>query len=271
MTKITVLPFGGLGNRMRVIASAELLAERLACPLLNLVWLRKWELNAPVFSVFEPFKAPFHLVSGMQNSFFLYFVKHIYVQKYEKIYRKVLGFYYDLVLFDDDIKGKTSEEVLGFMQGRKRILIATCYGLNENLNFKIFKPAESVLKRLAKLQLPEQYVGVHIRRTDHSVIIQESGLDKFIKACRIEIEQDEKVKFFLATDDEAVKVAFNQYFGERILTQKTELSRNSEDGIQGAFADILALAGANKLICNLKSSFAETAIKLGSIKNVIEL
>jgi hypothetical protein len=92
-----------------------------------------------------------------------------------------------------------------------------------------------------------------------------------VKACDKEISENNEVKFFLATDDRIVKSTFQNQFGERLITQETELSRDSEEGIIGAYVDILALSGAEKIICNLKSSFAETAIKIGKIKEVIEI
>lgn len=268
---LTVLPFGGLGNRMRVIDSAFLLAGQHKISEVNLIWLRKWELNARFYSIFQPFPKHLNLVDGLVYYFFLYLVKHIYVQKYEKLYRFIFGLYYDLVLLDNDIKDKQAEEIYGLTKGKKRILIASCYGFQNSSNFESFIPSDKVRKRLDALNLPESYVGVHIRRTDHSAIIKESSLEHFVQACHEEIEKNKGVKFFLATDDLIVKSTFHNQFGERLITQETELSRGSEEGIIGAFVDILALAGAEKIICNLKSSFAETAIKIGSIKEVIEI
>ncbi|WP_304234342.1 hypothetical protein [Jiulongibacter sediminis] len=269
--KLTVLPFGGLGNRMRVIDSAFLVSEQNNKSPVNLIWLRKWELNAPFYSIFQPFPKPLNLVDGAVYYFFLYLVKHIYVQKFEKLYRFIFKLYYDLVLLDNDIKEKQPEEIYGLTKGKKRILIASCYGFQNSSNFESFNPSDNVKKQLDRLNLPESYIGVHIRRTDHSTIIKESGLEEFVKACDKEISENNEVKFFLATDDRIVKSTFQNQFGERLITQETELSRDSEEGIIGAYVDILALSGAEKIICNLKSSFAETAIKIGKIKEVIEI
>lgn len=48
-------------------------------------------------------------------------------------------------------------------------------------------------------------IGVHIRRTDNIASIKSSSIDVFVHLMQLEIEKDDTVKFYVASDEEKVK------------------------------------------------------------------
>ena len=265
--KITIVPFGGLGNRMRVLNSALYLNERLGGSKLQLVWLVKAELNAPFDKLFLSASIVFNLIRGIRYALFLKFFKHIFIVKYPKVYRTFMSIFYDLILFDDDIKKLRENGDFEILKKTEKVLIATCFEFYPFPSFDNFILSNEILKKFEKLNLPEDAIGVHIRRTDFVEIIAESGIAEYEKKMN---ELPHSV-FYLATDDYKVKEYFANEYANRIITQNAELSRKSLNGIQEALVDILALSKCKSIICNKKSSFANTALRLGRKKGLIEV
>ncbi len=267
--KVTVLPFGGLGNRMRVMNSAIDFCKDNGVSHFHLIWLQKAELNAPYELIFNNAGFPIKLLKGFIYVLFLLFVKHIYVNRYESVYRFVLGFFYDCILFDSDIREKNYDQLSEEAMHKKNVLIATCFALKGVENFDNFRPSQSVVHLLETYDLPESYFGVHIRRQDHMDIIKESPEEKFLEIIEKQLLLKPGLPFFLATDDKGVKVRFQQFFPDQLITKDIPLRRDSPEAIIAALADIYALSGAELIICNRKSSFAETALRIGKTKEVV--
>lgn len=267
---ITIVPFGGLGNRMRVMNSGFYLARALDASV-SIIWLQKAELNASLSSLFSSIGFSYRLVSGFRYALSLRFLKHIFIQKYPAFYRFFLQFFYDCILFDDELKTISQEKLIQKIGDSKRIFIATCYAFYPFDSFDNYLINSSLKEKVEALDLPENTIGVHIRRTDHVDIIQESSLESYIEKMKIEQQKNKDVCFYIATDDDSVKNELKTIFGQKIRTQSVELSRATEEGIFGAVVDIYALARCSKIICNTKSSFATTAQQLGSAKEIIEV
>lgn len=268
--RLDILPFGGLGNRMRVLNSAGGLQAKTGHKL-ELIWLVKPELNASFFSLFEGTSFPFSLATGIKYSLFLIFVKHIFIEKYTSLYRFVLGLFYDLILFDEDLIDISEAKLLNLVKDKRNVLIGTCHSFFSYPSFDNFVPSEKVMENLKKLNLPKNLKGIHIRRTDHVEIIKDSSLDAYTKAIEDEISINGESIFYLATDDYEVKKYYKKKLKHQLITQDFDLSRNSEKGIENALTDILALSQCSKLICNSKSSFVVTAQRIGETKEIIEV
>ncbi|MFT4733221.1 MAG: hypothetical protein ACI9K1_000172 [Arcticibacterium sp.] len=268
--QVDVVPFGGLGNRMRVLNSSFELNKSLKTSL-GVIWLVKAELNAPFFTLFKETQHAFSLIKGLKYRLFLPFFKHIYVHRFPHLHKAILGLIYDQILFDDDVFGRSENEILALLKGKKRVLIATCYAFFPFDNFDNFVLSEKLQHRLTELSLPSRAVGIHIRRTDHAEIIKDSSLEKYDIAIAKEISLNPSVTFYLATDDYKVKTHYKQMLGTKLITQNFELSRASSEGVENAIIDIYGLARCTKLICNSKSSFAVAAQKIGSTKEIIEV
>ena len=75
-------------------------------------------------------------------------------------------------------------------------------------------------------------VGVHIRRTDSKKSIQYSPTSKFIDLMRSEIDENNEVKFFIATDSPEEEQQLKEAFPDRIMTHyKVSLNRNDPRAI----------------------------------------
>ena len=264
------MPFGGLGNRMRVMNSGFHLSRALDTSV-SIIWLQKAELNASLSSLFSNVGFSYRLVSGFRYALSLCFLKHIFIQKYPTFYRFFLRFFYDCILFDDELKMISQEKLIQKIGNSKHIFIATCYAFYPFDSFDNYLINNDLKEKVDAINLPENTIGVHIRRTDHVYIIQESSFENYIEKMKIEQHKNKDVCFYVATDDDSVKQELKTIFGQKIRTQNIELSRATEEGIFGAVVDIYALARCSKIICNTKSSFATTAQQLGSTKEIIEV
>lgn len=120
-----------------------------------------------------------------------------------------------------------------------------------NLRFKV-KPITS-----------KSYVGVHIRRTDHTKCINESPLSFFIETME---KQPKDTNFYLATDCVETKRKILELFKDRVITSEIVLKRTSFDGVKGAVTDFVNLANCSKIIGTKHSSFSEMAGLYGNIE-----
>lgn len=107
------------------------------------------------------------------------------------------------------------------------------------------------------------YVGVHIRRTDHTKCINESPLSFFIETME---KQPKDTKFYLATDCAKTKNIIIEMFKDRVITSNIILKRTSVEGVKGAINDFVNLANCSKIIGTKHSSFSEMAGLYGNIE-----
>ena len=131
----------------------------------------------------------------------------------------------------------------------------------------LFKPVKSIRKKIEDITdiLGENYIGVHIRRTDNDLSIQHSPDTLFIKEMDGAIMANPDVKFYLATDCEKTKAKFKRLYGDRLIFNRSEADRGSTSGIIDAVTELYILSKAESIIGSYHSSFSETAAKLGGI------
>lgn len=108
-------------------------------------------------------------------------------------------------------------------------------------------------------------VGIHIRRTDHAIARQHSTDEDFRKALRQMIADDPEVRFYLATDDEALKQAFVSEFAPRMTAQHCTGHRADRQGMREAVIDLWTLARTSRILGSYWSSFSGTAAEIGGI------
>ena len=132
-------------------------------------------------------------------------------------------------------------------------------------------PREDIMSRINTLtaQFSENTIGVHIRRTDHIKAMAACSVDDYEAEMERLTTADTNVKFFLATDDAAVKQRLETKFAGRIITQQTRLSRSDSEGMLGSVVDLWTLAATKKIIGSFGSSYSELAAELGGIEMVL--
>ena len=111
-------------------------------------------------------------------------------------------------------------------------------------------------------------VGVHIRRTDNLWATEHSTDEKFISNIDKEIENNTKVKIFLASDDETVKVNFIKRYGKRIHTRST-IPRHTQRGVADAVVDLFLLSKMKKIYGSYRSSFSAVASRIGGANLIV--
>lgn len=270
--KLYVVPFGGLGNRLRVLNSANEI-QKLHPVKIYLIWLVKSELNISLNKLFKDVGFPFRKVKGLAHFIFLKLFKHSFINKYDTFYRFIALLFFDAVIFDKDVVAKSEAEILQIILTHKKVLIATCYEFHNFKDFNNYQLQTNIQQKVDTIlnDFGAYTFGVHIRRTDHVSVQNESPLEAYYEKIAYYCSSNPTARFFLATDDLEVKKHLQKQYKEQIITQETPLLRSSEEGMIGAVVDIYCLAATKLIICNTNSSFAKMASLIGAPKEIIEV
>ncbi len=255
------VPKAGLGNRIRGIASAYRLAEKIN-EQLTIIWIENHECNCPLFEIFtlpEKVKVidipwiplPLSIRMHLQDV-----IRRHYSRKCE-------------IIFKDDQLWDMKEDIVQSMAG-KQVYLESAAGWDCETDdaFKIFSVNQEIQLRVREILQEASaesgpLVGVHIRRTDHSNAVTESPREAFVQAIEREIKSDENTRFYLASDDETEKQYFRNRFGsDRMITYSFELNREKPEGIRGAVIEALLLGAGSKIYGTKGSSYSQLAAAL---------
>ncbi len=270
--RILINPIGGLANRMRAMASGIALCRDLSI-IPEIIWPINSELNCKYEKLFNIIPDAYKLknVSGMCDLFFYDEPrkKNIYLSK---IFRKRKNI--DLFISDKDISGKyidDTKRLIDDIRTTKGDVIIRSglefYNFDDTLYLNLFKPTEHVSNIVG--QIIQEFdnhktIGLHIRRTDNIIAIQQSPLYLFKNVIDEEIKNNNDIKFYLATDSESVKQEMKNLYGNRIITSSHQVSRKTESGIIEALTEMLVLSKCDKIYGSYWSSFSEAAALLGN-------
>ena len=258
--RLTIVPLGGLCNRIRVVLSAIHLAPTLPIPIVI-----EWGKDKDCFASFEDLFLP---VTGENYSFCnrTWYNHHNtrYNLKLPGLLRRFL-YHRQHDSFHPHYHGTLHD----FVDKHRRVYISTGFALGDYpLDMvNLLRPRPELAEEIDKLvsQFSSTTIGVHIRRTDHKEAIAYSSNEAFIRAMQREIEIDTSVKFYLATDDEDLKSALVKRFAGRIITQRTNCRRDTLQGIKEAVIDLYTLAETKKILGSFYSSFSGTASEFKNI------
>ena len=120
-------------------------------------------------------------------------------------------------------------------------------------------------------QLPENTLGVHVRRTD-LVLARLTSDDWYFEQVDAALDEGNTTHVFLCSDEPAVKSAFQARYGQRLLTYSIDLRpgdhfahRQSVQGMRDALRDLLTLARTQRIIGTYNSSFSWLASMWGGV------
>lgn len=258
---LVVVPVGGLCNRLRVTLSARHVSESAGRPVCVRWGEGDAECPAAFGSLFHSIDTPAFSVVGRP-------------WRYAAVTRRNLHLpaLLRLPLFDAQQKNfdpRRHGDMETWLRRYRRLYVSGCFVL------KPYPPAcAAVLRPLPHLQeridaLVSRFgphtVGVHIRRTDHRLAMRESTDDAFRRAMRACVEADGGTRFFLATDDDALKQRLMAEWPGRIITQSSVAPRHTPEGIGQAVVDLWCLAATRRLLGSFYSSFTDMAAELGGI------
>ena len=270
--EMDIIPYAGLCNRMRVIASAYACAQALGYPAKVLWNWRNRDCKVRFHDLFEPVDLPSLTVeetgalhAQTQSWRHLFLPSLLRRIRYRKVYEN----------YNFRTRGTlpSLEEQIRADHPTGRFAVYSMHQSGPNFPLgRLFRPVPAIERRIEAL-VPSgsgPFVGVHIRRTDHVEAIRHASVDRYERLMEEEIGRNPEVRFFLATDDGAVKQRLLQHFGpERVVTAQMELARDSKEGMMGAVVDLFALGRTDKIIGSYYSSYSEIAAELGGIELII--
>jgi len=250
---------------MRVIDSAYQVSKKTGHDL-EVIWEMSYDLNCSFFQLFEkPGVFP---------------VKEFYIPRYvNSLKRRIIKFFrlaggkfpagYNRYVFNSHIEWhKENNSIPELFPKGEKIYISTVHQFEEGPDsynyFKPIKKIEEILNEI-KTQFTGHTIGIHIRRTDNKMSIQNSPREAFVDKMQEAVNDHADAKFFLATDSADEEQYLKQTFPDKIITYEKELSRNSEKGIQDALVDLYCLSSTNKIFGSFYSSFSEVAAQIGNI------
>ncbi len=263
---MTLIPAGGLANRMRAVAGAVTFMRELGGNL-RIFWFRDWALNAPFGSLFCPIDLPNVSLAegGLMNSV-LYdrprrrnlWIPSIYQRlAFDfRLYEKVVWLFRDN---PSDMK-RLADASNSYVASYHALVPYT----NDVLR-RLFRPVASIQQEIDRRcgEFSAYTVGCHIRRTDNIESIRQSPLELFYNVLDAELASHADLRIYLATDSEDVKAQMRERYGDRILTASAAADRDSIEGIADGIADMYTLARTNKIYGSSGSSFSELAAQLG--------
>lgn len=261
MNTISVIPVGGLCNRMRVISSSISVAKELGAKRCEIYWNNNEDCSADFRDLFLPINL--EDVEVIEN----HSLKHKEPSRDNlQIPRIIQNLTYGQVIRGFNVY--TDGDVLKKIRTERNLLIYTCHSIYQHypLN-KLFVPCAEIEKKINKItsSFNSNTIGLHIRRTDHAKAIELSPLSFFVNLIDEEIQKNEETTFYLATDDKEIKKELVSKYQSKIIYFDGELSRVSKNGMENAVVDLFALSKTNKIIGSAASSYSALAAELGNI------
>lgn len=265
--KLLLVPSGGLANRMRSMLSGYVLAKNVNSDL-QVVWFKDWGLNALFREIFEPIEQ----IPLREATMFDHLIYDRARKKNFHITALPQRILFDKIMKEEEVKPL---KLAGFpfddwARGKK------CYMSNymdfgdfpKSLYKEMFKPVREVVELTDgfRNRFSDNTIGLHIRRTDNAISIENSPTALFINKVKEEIDNHDNTMVFLATDSNDVKAEFIKTFGNCIITPMEEASRGDLQGIRGGLAEMYALASTKKIYGSKGSTYSIMAADIGGIE-----
>lgn len=266
--KIVIVPVGGLGNRMRSVASAVALA-REAGKELRVMWFQDWALGAKFSALFRPIShdgVTVHECSG--TDYLLYDRPRRKNFHLPKLAQRCM---FRSCLYEEQMPAliRSQFDFLGWAR-RGGGYLSSCYAFypySDELIRSLFRPLPEIEAEIDRrcASFAPYTIGVHVRRTDHVVAKAESPIELFFDAIDREEATHPDLRIYLATDSEEVKQQMRERYADKVITAPTEAERGTTQGIRDGLVDMYALSRAQIIYGSCGSSFSELAAALGNV------
>lgn len=169
------------------------------------------------------------------------------------------------------------EKTLDMLRKKREIFIRAYCGviidddLQKQVRMDVIKFNPQYEKKVEEIVSGNRnWLGIHIRRTDHQRAIEYSKTEDFIRLMKKAQEENPQTRFFLATDDSEVEEELKRCFGSALVTQKNKIwGRDSEGGMESAIIDCLCLSRCNEIIGSYTSVFSSFSAAYGNKKLTI--
>jgi hypothetical protein len=282
--RLIVRPQQGLANRMRVITSFQILAERSGRAF-ELCWgpSNGWS-NEDLNSLFEidfPRVSVDEFERHCENGLALHRAVRT-VGRGEKRtweWREGSGMHqvFDLEAFPVvTYSGQARCDTLVDLATRARLFprFESAY----RASIKEWRPVPSIQEKVERLatNFGPHTVGVHIRRGDHLAGSRGSGLRRssdaaFFARMDAELAAEPRTNFFLATDSAETEERLREQYREAVMVNRDKrfvpsVLRQPKDNQRDAVIDMFALARTRKILGSNYSSFSTMAADIGGIE-----
>lgn len=264
---IIIEPCAGLGNRLLGLGSAYAVAKKLDRKLV-VMWKREVGCNIRFQELFD---LPFEVVEISENGLKKEPVAQILGDRAKKKWRNSA----DRFLECDEvekIKEREGYEGLFHLIEQTPVIYLKAFGPICEVtaeSYSFVKPSKNIEEKGAYLfrELTGQCVGVHVRRTDHTEAIANSPLALFAERMKKELETAADISFFVATDDKEVRRELKELLPDAklIFPQSDVIDRDSKEGIEEAFIEMLALSKCRKILGSYNSTFSLLPSYIGNI------
>ena len=251
-------PHGGLANRMRATLSALQLSYDKKINI-KIFWVKDSSLNCEWRKLFlkhpNIFDCPF--VSFRLFNYLVRILRFLHLESLCRIFHSN-----DDSEFQEYVKTEISNHKLTIASSYSEFYQGSVPDFRD-----VFVLVPELKTRIDAIvsQWPSNTIGIHIRRGDNQWAIEHSPIQLFEEYVNKEIEKDNHVKFYVASDDLSCIEYFKEKFGNCIITACGEKTRNTVSGIQQAIVELFALSSCKYIIGSYYSSFSEMAAKLGGI------
>lgn len=268
-----VLPYGGLGNRMRVVASAVAFSKARGYDL-KIIWINDRTLGCDLESLFKSVGMEYSLEDNWFKLFFFkYFFRFRIIFDLHSLISRIGSRFYKYFVLERDVLDNARDigAIVTKMDGD--VFVATCHNFYPFEGYGGFLLADHMELRLAALKskLGSNYYGVHIRGTDHKIAKRESPFHSYVSKIAELLTENPKLLFFVASDEQSYKDHLISVFSDRIISFPSLLERNSARGCEDALIELYCLGNAKGIICSVHSSFSEIATKLGKLEKDIHI
>lgn len=243
MKKLILIPYGGLANRIRFIETAYKCTQNRADVRIIVLWMKNEDIASfatDLFDVQDEIK--------VINIPAMHFIEKAFSYVLWKAMHLCRNYY---------IQKEFSFE--SFFNSNDPVFV--CEGCDQFCEYdclKLFVPKAKYVDAAKRITDTDNYVSMHIRRTDNHDSIEKSPIELFISKIEEEIEKGRKV--YIASDDVTIKNELKQKYKSSILMQDIEkVSRNSYNGMEEAVIDMVCLARSEKIYGSFWSSFSIVA------------
>lgn len=270
---IVTRPRGGLCNRLQAMAATYTLSRQLQCRA-KIIWIPDpVRLNAGFSDLFSSIRELNVVDVGRPKTIKDKLYNLYYNHGRDKWIRRINNNLIRKLEYSHTFENKhlskgLTEKTIKNISGARKVLFTTGYDFvsTDKDFFNFLSPKDEIKSDINNVlkHFNRRTIGIHIRRTDHRRAISGSPVGEFIKVMEREIKLNDP-SFFLATDDDSVKSTLIKRFGDRVIINRSNLSRGDVNGMIGAVVDLFALSHTRKIYGSRVSSFARTSAEIGDI------
>ena len=253
----------GLGDRLLSLAGCQRIAE-LTKREFALYWRVSDRCGCPFERLFDTVipqvtEADLHRLLFTNNAVKVY---NAWLDRPGPVYNRVAA------------DGDPSTEIVVIKSWNYPALDNDCDGSNLHAELRThllrLRPVPEIQQMIDGFDLPDQAIGVHVRRGDAVERFGVSREEHFAALMNAVLAREPLRRFFLATDVSAVEQRFVDQFGDRIVTfPKCGGGRTAERGMVESLVDLLLLSRTQSILGNQHSAFSRLAALWGNRRLVL--